>query len=127
MRINALHDSTDKVVIIICRDKEGRVLAGESLNTDQRYGMIVFPGGRMKSGESIQEAAIRECKEETGITCIPYHVPYRDGNMLVVLAQRDSGEPTPNHEFKNVCWMNEQDLYKSNVLSYNLDLIRRYN
>ena len=49
--------------------KDDRVL----LLQKPRRGWYVAPGGKMESGESIYEAAVREFKEETNVTPINAH------------------------------------------------------
>lgn len=49
---------------IVLRDDSGRVL----LEKRSDCGLWGLPGGRIEAGESIVEAAIREMKEETGLT-----------------------------------------------------------
>lgn len=49
---------------IVLRDDSGRVL----LEKRSDCGLWGLPGGRIEPGESVVEAAIREMKEETGLT-----------------------------------------------------------
>ncbi len=50
--------------VILLKDK--KVLIGKRINSHaQKYSI---PGGHLEVGESFEEAAIREVKEETGIT-----------------------------------------------------------
>lgn len=46
--------------------REGMVLVGH-----HRENGWVFPGGHLETGETHEEAAMRECAEETGYTVIP--------------------------------------------------------
>jgi len=75
-------------VSAIVTDDHGGILL--ILRTDNKYWSI--PGGGVKPGESIKEAAAREVKEETGIDCEvtglvgiysdPHHVAaYDDGEV----------------------------------------------
>lgn len=52
-------------VSAIVTDEQGAILL--ILRTDNRYWAI--PGGGVKPGESVRDAAAREVKEETGIDC----------------------------------------------------------
>ncbi len=49
---------------VIVKNREGAIL----LEKRSDCGMWGLPGGRIEAGESVQDAAIREVKEETGLT-----------------------------------------------------------
>lgn len=51
-------------VAVIIRDPEGRIL----LERRSDNGVWAIPGGGIESGESVRETAVREIKEETGLT-----------------------------------------------------------
>ena len=59
----------------VVTDTAGRVLLGRSTR-----GMWELPGGRVETGESTQEAAVRELAEEAGVTA---HL--RDAHLLTIL------------------------------------------
>jgi ADP-ribose pyrophosphatase YjhB (NUDIX family) len=54
-------------VATVVVDKQGRVLVGK----DTRKGDAVYgvPGGHWESGETLKDCAIREVREESGVTC----------------------------------------------------------
>lgn len=58
------------VVTAIIRDAEGKILLQKRVDPDAPAadGKWEFPGGKINPGETPEEAAIRETKEETGIT-----------------------------------------------------------
>lgn len=62
--------------------KDGKVL----LLQKPRRGWFVAPGGKMESGESIYEAAIREFKEETNVTP---HAVHLKGVFTMVIKNED--------------------------------------
>ena len=62
--------------------KDGQVL----LLQKPRRGWYVAPGGKMESGESIYEAAVREFKEETNLTPVHTHLK---GVYTMVIKEND--------------------------------------
>jgi 8-oxo-dGTP pyrophosphatase MutT (NUDIX family) len=89
-------------------------------NTGFMDGYYALPGGHQEAGESVSAAAIRECREEIGITprdlqpvCV---MPYRSGrhqglNFLFETSDYD-GEPVINEPelFDAGCWVNAAQL-----------------
>ncbi|MFB4285064.1 NUDIX hydrolase [Nonomuraea sp. MTCD27] len=86
-----------------------------------------LPGGAIDLGESIPAAAVRETREETGITCEitgivgtysdPKHVILYTSNgevrqefSIVLTAQAVSGRPTPSSESREVRWVPQDEL-----------------
>ncbi|MCP9965702.1 NUDIX domain-containing protein [Actinomadura madurae] len=53
--------------VLLCRD-DGKVLMLRRHNTGYRDGWLCPPAGRIEPGEDVLAAAIREAKEETGVT-----------------------------------------------------------
>lgn len=49
----------------------GRVLVGRRANdASDAPGRDEFPGGKVEPGESIEDAAVRECREESGVAVV---------------------------------------------------------
>ena len=57
--------SVPVAVAVVVHD--GKVLVGERAETDTLAGFAEFPGGKVEVNESPEAAAIRECREETGL------------------------------------------------------------
>ena len=93
--------------------KNGEVLLGKRKNS-HGDGTWAFPGGHLEFNESIEECAIREIFEETGIRIKNLRYgPYtndifkREGKhyvTLFVLADYDSGAPTVKEPHKCEEW-----------------------
>ena len=81
----------------------------------ERSGFWCFPKGHMEAGESEQETALREVKEETGITVkdIKYlgsdFVQGKELLMLTYLAYYESGEIEKSTEVEGAAWYNIED------------------
>ena len=57
------------VAIAVVRHR-GRFLVGRRTQDTFLAGFWEFPGGKVKLGETVREAAVRECLEETGLTVV---------------------------------------------------------
>ena len=65
------------VLILVMPDEIGRsgfLLTRRPLSMRRHSGQYALPGGRLESGESIEQAAIRETREEIGISLRPEHL-----------------------------------------------------
>lgn len=60
------------VVLAVPTTDNGVVLIRR--NNNPAYGELALPGGYMETGETYQEAAVRELREETGIELLPADV-----------------------------------------------------
>ena len=78
---------------MICRRPEGKA----------RAGMWEFVGGKAEQGESLEEALVRECKEEIGVTVsvgepymtVEYDYPDIPVHLTLFRATVKEGTPTP--------------------------------
>jgi 8-oxo-dGTP pyrophosphatase MutT (NUDIX family) len=89
-------------------------------------GQWALPGGAQELGETPTQCAIRECREETGITARitgflgvysdPGHiVEYTDGEVrqeyeVTLIGEPVDGEPTENEEASEVSWVTKAEL-----------------
>jgi len=103
--------------------KDGRILivrrAGSS--TD---GPFTLPGGAVETGERLEEAVIREIREETGLSVAPCgfagfrEAIFRDSDgrverhfvILAFAARWIAGEPVLNEELAEARWLRPADL-----------------
>lgn len=56
-----------EVVVAVAFDKDGRFLMTSRPEGKVYAGYWEFPGGKVEAGESLEEALIREMKEELGV------------------------------------------------------------
>lgn len=108
---------------VIVTDDAGRILMIHRSDNDN----WAVPGGAMDLGESMTDCAIRETREETGITCEitglvgiytdPRHLIHytSDGETrqefsIVFTARPLTGEPTPSSESRQVVWVDRDQL-----------------
>lgn len=110
--------------ISICLDNKNNILLGLSKHEDDRNGKWVFPGGRSNKGESKEETAKRELKEESGVNSCPIMVldEYSDNNYYYVLLFYKDGKLKPNSEFEEIKWFNKSNLPK-NMLGINRKIL----
>jgi 8-oxo-dGTP diphosphatase len=113
--------------------RAGRVLIGQRRNTDKHALKWEFPGGKVESGESPQEALVRELREELQIDAIigaelaHYEHEYASGSgvhLLFFAVRNFIGQPT-NRVYKQICWTPLRDLMALDFLEGDLDFVRR--
>lgn len=102
-------------------------------------GRWAIPGGKIKLGETLQEAAQREVFEETGVIIralepvLTFDLIERNSNGTVrfhyiivdLLAQYISGGLIPGGDTLEVVWAQNNDLKKYNLSPVTLDLFQK--
>ncbi len=96
--------------IVVIRD--GRVLLIKRA-TEPYKGMLALPGGRLEDGETLEQCAVREAEEETGLKVRPtslvgiYSDPKRDPRGTVAaayLCDAVGGVERPGFDTTDVLW-----------------------
>ena len=108
------------VVVHILLERDSRLFLLRRARTGFMDGYYGLPGGHLRRGESVTEAAVRECCEETGVVpqgiephCVlPYISGRHQGLNFVFESHRFKGEPGVNEPelFDACCWARRDDL-----------------
>lgn len=102
-------------------------------------GLWAIPGGRVRLGETLQEAIEREVKEETGVTISPTNPVYtfdvieRDDRGRVrfhyvivdLIADYVSGEPKPSDDAREADWFTFQEIDKLPISQTTREVLKR--
>ncbi|MEM1173191.1 MAG: 8-oxo-dGTP diphosphatase MutT [Pseudomonadota bacterium] len=116
----------------ILEDADGRVLIAERLGDGPFHGMWEFPGGKIGSGESADEALLRELQEEIGITVsaaecfqsLDHSYPDRRVSIDFFLVSRWEGDPR-SCEGQRLRWLFANELESANLLPADAPVITR--
>ncbi|MFH8080818.1 MAG: NUDIX hydrolase [Candidatus Aenigmatarchaeota archaeon] len=99
-------------------------------------GMMSLPGGRQEKDESIEETALREVKEETGLDVKlkeilgVYSSPFRDPRFhavsVVFIADSKSSLARAGSDAEEVFWMKPEEIDTNNLAFDHGKMIRDY-
>jgi len=110
-------------------EQEGRFLIGQRPPGVPLSGLWEFPGGKLQAGETPEEAAVRECREETGLAVEPlFRYPsathdYAHGRVeLCFIACRPS-DREPREPQPPFLWIGRQDLERYEFPAANRPLL----
>ncbi len=109
-------------------------------NHPPAQGLWALPGGRVNLGETLQQAAQREIKEETGLDIIPgppiysFDSIHRDSDgqvrfhyvIIDLLAEYKSGTLKAGDDASEVGWFSLDDLEKIQVNESTKKLVKQY-
>jgi ADP-ribose pyrophosphatase YjhB (NUDIX family) len=106
-----------KLTVSVIPERRGRILLMRRA-IEPRYGTWTFPGGFLEMDESVEECAIRETLEETGLTVRLdglvgiYSRPAPQGPGIVSIVFRGralKGRPQPGREALETRWFDPVD------------------
>jgi len=127
-----MNDRTVKVGVGVMILKDNKVLLGERVGSKTGNDHHAFTGGHLEFGESFEDCAIRETREEAGIeiTNVRFHhlanMIYKDMQYvhIGILADWKSGNPTAlePHKCKSWRWYSLTNLPKPIMKASSLQL-----
>jgi len=109
----------------VVRDRKGRILLVRHKPERKGYwkGKWICPGGKLKQGETLAEAALREIREETGLTVIlerilpPFETVVREGESVLLhvvyldfLAEPVGGALRPDDDVGEAEWWDSREI-----------------
>lgn len=120
-------ENQNKAAICLVRRNDGKILAVSRGIGSNMWGM---PGGHVEPGESFQDAAVRELKEETGCTAITCNQIFFDRNIdgydVACFACKIKGNIRSSLE-GDVCWVDISILKNPKTSAYSEYFIRMVN
>lgn len=117
-----------KLAVAVIIERDGRILLGKRGDGVSSPGRWSFPSGFVERGEVVTEAAIREVREETGLTIevgplIGVFSEAHNPVVLIVHTAEDPGdEPTPADDLIELDWFSP-DALPELAFDHDIDII----
>lgn len=105
-----------KLAVAVLIERDGMLLLGRRGPNTASPGGWSFPAGFVERGEQVEDAAVREVREEAGlaVTLGPLLGLHSAAGQPVVLAvyvaERAEGEPSPDDDLTELGWFAPDDL-----------------
>jgi ADP-ribose pyrophosphatase YjhB (NUDIX family) len=125
-----VHFHDPKVAVGVVVEQDGKLLLTKR-NHEPKMGEWSFPSGYVESGEKLEDAAVRETKEETGLDIqidALLGVYSETGSRVVFVAYAGlvtGGEPQPGDEAEAVAFFLPEELPPP-AFPHDPDIIRRW-
>ncbi|PXX90137.1 DNA mismatch repair protein MutT [Marinobacter vulgaris] len=113
--------------------RQGQVLIARRPDHVHQGGLLEFPGGKVETGESVQQALVREIREETGLRIAPDALEpvieirhdYGDKRVFLDVWAASSAQGSPEgREGQEISWLNVCDLADADFPAANRPIIR---
>jgi 8-oxo-dGTP diphosphatase len=117
-------------IAIAVVEQNGRFLIGQRDATDSLAGLWEFPGGKVEVGETPEQAAVRECREETGLTIVVvkllerliYKYAHGDVELHFFVCRPSMPDETPHARFR---WVQRAELLQHEFPAANAGLVNQ--
>lgn len=121
-----------KVAAAIIRDNQNNILICQRSSDSKNANLWEFPGGKLESGETLKECAVRECKEELNIDVDIFDVfaettyKYPDGEFAFTFFNAEilCGNMTTNVH-QNLKWIEAKDLIRYNFCPDDIAIVEK--
>ena len=123
-------------VRLIVTDEQNRVLILRRQNTTHSSGAWCLPGGKVEYGQTVEEAARQELREETSLECTSMRflffqdsLPLELGTMHCINFYFDciaSGNVRLSDESSEYAWISSADLDRYTIVFRNDEALRSY-
>ena len=116
---------------LILHPVDGTVLIAQRPDGVHKAGFWEFPGGKCEGGETPEQCAVRETREETGLEvtvleawpAVTHVYPERTVVLHPFLCQAQSGNAQPS-ESKQIVWVSPEDLSRYSFPEANGSLVK---
>lgn len=113
-------------------ERNGKVLLSQRKAEAHLGGFWEFPGGKIREGESAEQAVVREMREELGIGVrverfyarLEHEYPERRVELLAYVCALEEGKPTPLQSAA-CAWVDVSDLKNYSFPQANQALLKR--
>lgn len=120
-----------KVAVAVIIEHDGRILVGKRADWVSSPGRWSFPAGFVERGEVVEQAAIREAREETGLTISvgPVLGVFSEADNPVILvaypAVSFTGDLLPGDDLTELAW-HAPDALPDLAFAHDLDIVRTW-
>lgn len=120
-----------KLAVAVIIERDGQILFGKRADWVSAPGLWSFPAGFVERGEVVEQAAIREAREETGLTIevgAAVGVFSEPGNPVVLIAYpaiSHDGTLTPADDLTALAWHSPESLPEL-AFGHDIDIIHAW-
>ncbi len=121
-----------EVAAVILENQQKKVLIGRRRAGGSCSGLWEFPGGKVEPGETLEQCAVRECREELGVTVrlrdifdkAVHAYPDRTVALTFFRGEIAEGQPktTVHHE---ICWADKKMLTGYEFCPADRDILKK--